>query len=146
MVSKELHYSVATPRVRAHRLVLAACSPLLARLLVQEGEGGEATLLLPSLPGWAIQLVVSSLYGDTTVDTWAPGGLTDQQGHLQKTKSAHFGCLQLSRPLFEYQAARGCGLFYINDAEYFSSSGNKMVLSSLSHLTEAHVLGAHIVH
>lgn len=60
-------------RVAAHRLVLAASSSLLAGLLGERGEG-EAVLLVPSTPGWAISLLVTTLYGDTAIDTTAPGG------------------------------------------------------------------------
>jgi len=58
--------------VAAHRLVLAANSPMLGKLLAERGEG-EAKLLLPDVPGWALQLLVGTLYGDTAIDTAAPG-------------------------------------------------------------------------
>ena len=37
-------------QVSAHRLVLAANSPMLGKLLAERGEG-EAKLLLPDVPG-----------------------------------------------------------------------------------------------
>ena len=37
-------------KVSAHRLVLAANSPMLGKLLAERGEG-EAKLLLPDVPG-----------------------------------------------------------------------------------------------
>ena len=47
----------------AHRLILAANSPMLAKLLAERGEG-EAKLLLPDLPGReARKLLVSKVGG-----------------------------------------------------------------------------------
>jgi len=66
-------------RVRAHRLILAASSPILRSLLVSQADTDCSVLLLPSLPGWVLELVISTLYGQTAIDTGAIGNelLTD---------------------------------------------------------------------
>ena len=76
-------------RVAAHRLVLGASSSLLASLLGERGEG-EAVLLVPSTPGWALSLLVTSLYGDTAIDTTAPGGARHHTRHRTQPNLVHF--------------------------------------------------------
>ena len=63
--------------VPAHKLMLAAHSPLLSGLMkhAEEEEAGDATrLVVPDLPGWAVQVVVSVMYGKGAFDLWGPGG------------------------------------------------------------------------